>query len=517
MLVIMHHKNIITMSILIKTVFAVFVIFLSIPLQAQKNTKPNVLFIAIDDINDWVGPLGGHPQAKTPNLDKFCKEGSVVFKNAVCAAPICGPSRSAVLSGFMPNNTGVYGNATNILNTPIGKTHAMLPEYFSKHGYYTLSDGKIFHKHATAHGVDFGHWAFDEHHRSRRYVKEGIKQETLYSAKGVIAGKKNPDFKAASGAKLSWASTKCDIDGTVDYKVVNWAKDKLAQSYEKPFFMAVGLIKPHLPWIVPQEFFDMYDLETIQTPALNESDLDDIINPNGKLTHKPDADYQWVKKHGLEKEATRAYLASISYADACLGVLFDALENSPYADNTIVVIWGDHGWHLGEKLRYKKNTLWSEATKTPFVIRTPDMHKMEYSDRTVSLIDIYPTLVDYCGLPDKQLDGVSITKLLSKPNSKWQRPGITVSASGTSVMGERWHYISNLSGSEELYDLDNDALEWNNLASNPEYKDIVKSMRVWVPKHTEVAERINYKKPPKYVDADADPRIKEGRDLHKLK
>lgn len=487
-------------------------------LVAIAQDKPNVLFISIDDINDWVGPLGGHPQAITPNLDKFCDNGAVIFENAVTAAPICGPSRSALLSGYLPSTTGVYDNGTNMIYTDIVKENTTLPEYFSKHGYYTLSNGKIFHKHATGEGyVDFGHWAYDEHARARKGVKDPAKKETYYSAKGgIIEGVKNPEFKQ-KGAKLSWGSTKHEFHETVDYLVADWAVENLNRDYDKPFFMAVGIIKPHLPWCVPQEFFDMYDLETLQTPEINENDLDDILNPDGTKLHKPSADYLWVKEHGLEKEATRAYLANISYADACLGMVFDALENSKYKDNTIVVIWGDHGWHLGEKQRYLKNTLWNETAKTPFMVRTPGMDAAVYSPRTVSLIDIYPSLIEMCGLPAKELDGHDLSPLLTDPKAEWNIPGVTISSSGTSVMGERYHYVSNLSGAEEFYDLEKDPNEWTNLINEKKHQKRIKEMKTWVPEERAKAPRLKFKKPPNYVDAPADPRIKPTRDLETLK
>ncbi|GAA3617392.1 sulfatase [Flavivirga amylovorans] len=478
----------------------------------DNKQKPNVLLIAVDDVNDWIGALGGHPQAITPNLDKFC-DNAMVFKNAVCAAPICGPSRSAILSGYMPNRTGVYGNATNMIYSEIVKKNATLPEYFSKHGYHSLSNGKIFHKHGAEFGTDFGHWAFDEHARARRYTDNSVNRN-LSTGSGIIKGVRKPEYKGKS--KLRWGPTNCGFEEMVDYKVAKWGEQKLAEDRDKPFFMALGLIKPHLSWYVPQEFFDMYGLDTLKTPIVNMDDLKDIKKPNGKLVFEPTPEYEWVTKHGLEKEATQAYLANITFADACLGIIFDGLEKSGKADNTIVVIFGDHGYHLGEKQRYLKNTLWSEATKTPFIVKMPGMKGQLYSDRTVGLIDIFPTLVDLCGLPKKELDGTSMAAVLKDPNAKWDRPGITVSTGGTSVMGEKWHYISNLSGAEELYDLENDPMEWNNLIGEAKYKDIVNDMKKWVPTERVKAERIHFKKQKNYVDADADPTIKKMRVLSEL-
>lgn len=482
--------------------------------KAQKSVKPNVLFIAIDDLNDWVEPLRGNNQTITPNLNKFCDKGAVIFNNAVCPAPVCGPSRSAILSGFMPNKTGVYGNGTNMIYTDLVKENATLPEYFSKNGYYTLADGKIFHKHATEHGTDFGHWAFDEFSRSRRYVKDNADPKYVTSAKqGIIKGEKSPEFKAK--AKLSWGPTKSNFEETVDYRVAKWASDQLKIERDKPFFMGVGFIKPHLPWFVPSEFFDKFDLETIEVPEIYNNDLQDILKPNGQLAFRPTEEYKWIKKHGLEKEATRAYLANINYVDTCLGIVLNALEESGKAENTIVVIWGDHGWHLGEKLRYLKNTLWSEAVKPPFIVRLPKMDEKVYCPAPVNLIDMYPTLINLCGLPSKEIDGHDFSGLLDNPSQKWDYPGITISESGTSVLTERWHYIQYLNGTEEFYDLKNDPKEWNNLVSIKTYRETILKFKKWIPKDRAKAKRIHFPKQKNYVDADADPTLK--RNISKLK
>ncbi|WP_139958663.1 sulfatase [Flavicella sediminum] len=484
---------------------------------AQTKKKPNVLFIAIDDINDWVSPLDGNKQAITPNMDKFAKQGAMVFKNAVTAAPICGPSRSAMLSGFLPSTSGVYGNAQNMIYSDVVKKNATLPEYFSKNGYHTLANGKIFHKHAAAGGVDFGHWAFDEFARGRRYNNDVADKKYVTASKsGVINGRQDPSFKSKK-SKLSWGPTVDTFEETVDYAVADWAKNQLQRDFDKPFFMGVGFIKPHLPWYVPKEFFDLYDLDKIKAPIVNEHDLDDILKANGKPDFQPSGEYKWIKKHGLEKEATRAYLANISFVDKCLGIVMDALEKSGHAENTIVVIWGDHGWHLGEKLRYLKNTLWSEAVKPPLFVRLPGMKKTLYCEEPVSLLDIYPTLVNLCNLPKKpNIEGHDFTSLLKNPKAKWDYPGVTVSVGGTSVMTKDWHYIQNLSGTEELYDVDKDQLEWNNLIHQKKYSALIKELKKWVPKTRQTPKKEHYDKPPKYVDADEDPTIKPTRNLKTL-
>ncbi|MGY6650265.1 sulfatase [Wenyingzhuangia sp. IMCC45574] len=495
----------------------IIILFL-IPVLGISQNKPNVLFIAIDDINDWIEPLGGNKQAITPNMDKFTKKGAMVFKNAVCAAPICGPSRSAILSGFLPSTSGVYGNAHDMVYSDVVKTNATLPEYFSKNGYHTLSNGKIFHKHGTKNGMtDFGAWAYDEFARGRRYNNDKAAGKFITSSKaGIINGKKSPEYKDKS-SKLSWGPTKDSFEETVDYAVADWATKQLDREFDKPFFMSVGFIKPHLPWFVPKEFFDMYDVNEIEDIIVKEGDLEDITNAQGKKLFKPTGEYKWIKKHNLGKEATRAYLANISFVDRCLGMVMDALEKSGHADNTIVMIWGDHGWHLGEKLRYLKNTLWSEAVKPPLMVRVPGMKKTIYCEKPVSLLDMYPTLVSLCDLPKKKnIEGHDFSKLLKNPKSKWEYPGVTISSSGTSVLTEEYHYIQYVSGAEELYDVKKDPREWENLAQNKSYRKIIAELKKWVPKKRTKAKKEHYGKPKNYVDADQDPTIKQQRKLSEL-
>lgn len=432
---------------------------------------PNVLFISVDDLNDWISPLGGHPQAKTPNLERFAKHGSVVFKNAFCAGPVCGPSRSALLSGFMPHRTGVYGNRNNMMASPLIQQHATLPEYFAKHGYRTISRGKIFHSHSTQLGQDRGQWAFQDWTSADRGV--GVDRSRLTSRnKNLINGKPAPRISAKrlnqNGTEFSWGPTRGGVEETSDRKVARWAADQLGARHEQPFFLAVGLFRPHLPFYAPQEFFDLYDRDDVQVPPILEDDLDDILNADGTPKFKPSDDYIWLKHHGLQKDVVRAYLAMVSYADSNLGVIFDALENSAHADNTIVVVWGDHGWHLGEKLRYRKATGWGESTRVPLIVRTPKMTSQSNSNALVNLVDLYPTLVDYCDLPAKtELDGKSFVPLLTQPTLPWRDTSTTIFGRGNaSVVSDHHRYIQYQDVTTEFYDLRMDPQEWNNLATS---------------------------------------------------
>ncbi len=488
-------------------------------LYAQKE-HPNVLFIAIDDLNDWVSVFGGHPKAITPHLDRFANEGAMVFQNAHGAGSICGPSRSAMLSGFMPSRTGAYGNSTNMVESSLVQTYATLPEYFSKNGYYSLSMGKIFHKHDVAGGIDRGQWSFDQFEPTKGGGSADPSQLTS-RIKNLINGQPGPpsQYTGANGSEFAWGPTLQPKEETKDYKTALWAADQLQVEREKPFFMAIGISKPHLPFFAPQEFFDLYDPKGEYKPPVREDDLDDILTPNGKPKFKPTADYLWLKQNDLFDEAARGYLAASSYADACLGVIFDGLKRSPHFENTIVFVWGDHGWHLGEKLRYRKGSGWSESTRFPLLVRMPDMQTRQDCERPISMIDFYPTLIELCSLPEKPvLDGRSFAPLLDNPKRKWTHPVVTIHGEGNaSAFDGRWRHIRYSDGTRELYDLEVDPQEWTNLASNPnaKAKAAAKRLAAIMPKRFAPSLPNSKGKHPRTNRYDTE--IEKTRDLSKLK
>jgi arylsulfatase A-like enzyme len=480
-----------------------------------QKSQPNIIMIAVDDLNDWIGPYGGHPQVKTPNIDQLAEK-SVLFKNSSCPGPVCGPSRSALLSGFMPASTGAYYNNNNMLDSKLVQENATLPEYFSKHGYVTISSGKIFHKHSTENGMDHGHWAFDEWTDLPDDSK--IDEEKFFSRnKGIINGKSLDEAKYTEkwGAPFEFGPTLGGMEKTKDYKTAMWFAEKLKEDYDKPFFMSVGIFRPHLPWIVPQQFFDMYNRDSIILPEFKMDDLDDIVNKDGTKKFKPHPDFLWCQEYEVHKDAVRAYMASISYADECVGVVLDALANSQYAENTIIVLWGDHGWHLGEKLKFRKATLWRESTQLPLMVSLPGMDTKTECNRNVNLIDLYPTLIELTGLPSKQLDGQSLTPLLKNPELDWKPTVTTLGKGNHSVMSEAWHYIIYANGAEELYDLRTDPMEWNNLANqNSGELDSVKSfMRGFLPENE--ADPLPARKK-EWLDK-LDATIKSNRNLNELK
>lgn len=466
--------------------------------EPERGSRPNVLFVSIDDLNDWIGCFGGNPQVKTPNLDRLASDGGLVFTNAYAPATVCCPSRSAILTGKHPHNTGVYGNKNNLKNAPAAKDLVTLPEYFSKHGYHSLSMGKIFHHHQvpTEDGTrktDKGQWAFDEYH-------ETMGGTVPASGKTPINGLPNlPNEKISYHYHaFDWGPTELnDETEMLDYKTANWAAEQLkTRDFDgKPFFMAVGISKPHLTWYVPQKYFDMYPLDEIVMPKTLATDLNDILDRKGKPFFKPNTSWLRAEQQGRHKEAVQAYLATVTFVDDCIGVLLDGLASSKYADNTIVVLWGDHGWFLGEKQRYGKTMLWQESCRVPLMVKVPGVTHGETPGENigatqcsglVNLIDMYPTLVELCGLPSNPaLDGRSFAPLLSKPERAWNHPTLTNGCSPGfyRVFDGRYSYISyQKRGSEELYDHNVDPMEWNNLSSDSESESIKARLKAFIPR-----------------------------------
>jgi arylsulfatase A-like enzyme len=273
---------------------------------------------------------------------------------------------------------------------------------------------------------------------------------------------------------MDWYATDQKTEDTPDYLNAKWAAEKLAGDFEKPFFIACGIFIPHLEWNVPKEFYDKFPLDKIVLPSVLETDLDDVGDKA-----KPSKDYLTIKKYGKQKEVVQAYLACVNYADYCIGQMLDALEKSKYKDNTIVVLWGDHGWHLGEKLRYKKFTLWEEACRVPLIIKAPNVTTPgSRSGRTVNLLDLYPTLIELTGLPkNEKNEGISIVPILKNPKVAWDHPSLTqMGEVRNTIRTEKWRYIRYNDNSEELYNHENDALEWVNLANKPEYATVKAEM-----------------------------------------
>jgi len=419
-------------------------------------SKPNVLFIAIDDLNDWVGHLGGHPDVKTPNLDRLARRG-VSFANAHCAAPACNPSRAALMSGLRPSTSGIYQNQHNWVDT-LADT-LTLGEHFRASGYRVVGGGKIFHGNLN----------------TDKYWDEYYDRKELPSPK--------TPYNGLDKAHFDWKALDVPEEEMPDYKLVTWAAGKLHEKHQRPLFLAVGIVKPHLPWYAPQKYFDMYPKDEIALPDVPDDDLDDVP-PIGLRMARPEGDHKAVVEAGQWRDAVQAYLATITFVDDQVGRLIDALDRSPLAENTLIVLWGDHGWHLGEKHHWRKFTLWEEATRAPLIVVAPGVARAgALCPRPVDFMAIYPTLCDLCALPiPGHVQGVSLRPLLADPHAAWERMALTTHGRGEhAVRSDRWRYIRYHDGTEELYDHDTDPMEWKNLAGRPGRDDLKSQMQQWMP------------------------------------
>ncbi len=425
-------------------------------LAAQPAAKPNVLFIAIDDLNDWVGHLGGHPDVKTPHIDRLAQRG-VSFTNAHCAAPACNPSRAALLSGLRPSTSGIYRNSHDWVNTLADVI--TLPQYYRRQGYLVLGGGKIFHGSGKTEKY------FDDYYRR----KELPPPKTPYNGLDL--------------AHFDWRAIEVTENEMPDYKLVSWAADALNEPSDKPLFLAVGIVKPHLPWFAPKKYFDMYPKDKITLPEVPDDDLDDVPTIGLRMAN-PHRDHKAVTEADQWRDAVQAYLATITLVDDQVGRLIDALDRSPRADNTVIVLWGDHGWHLGEKHHWRKFTLWEEATRAPLIFVAPGVAKIGVlCSRPVDFMSIYPTLADLCGLSiPEHVEGVSLRPLLESSDAQWDRMALTTYGRGEhGVRCDRWRYIRYHDATEELYDHANDPMEWTNVAGKSEHAKLKEQMAKGMP------------------------------------
>lgn len=436
---------------------------------ASASEPPNVLFIAIDDMNDWTGYLQGHPQVKTPNLDQFARQG-MVFRNTHCAAPICNPSRTAVLSGLSPHTTGVYLNGRGHdwkKSEPI-KTAMALPQLFKENGYHTLWAGKIFHGRPKGPALK-AMWD-DMTHADGGNGPTAINDHVPETA---------TRFKA-----FDWDEWENPDNDFADVNNTRKVIDFLKEEHAKPFFAAMGFYRPHNPWTAPKRYFSPFPMDQVKLPEAVADDLNDV--PAAAIEIRDSAaKHDELVRISQDKPLVRAYLASIYFMDDLLGQILKALDESPYADNTIVVIWSDHGYHHGEKENWGKSALWEQTTRCLLTIRLPHGKSNGKSTGTpVNLLDLYPTLVDLCNLPQptQQLDGLSLKPLLDDPTQTRKIPSITwYGADNVSVRSTDYRLIRYFDGSMELYDHRNDPREWNNLATDPEYKPIIDDLQKAIP------------------------------------
>ena len=455
---------------------AIISLFTHSACAAAPPEKPmNVLFLVADDLNSWLLEDAERYAGKVvaPNLRKFAASG-VNFTRAYTAAPVCSPSRTAFFSGVAPWKSGIYNNAQTISTSEVMNqdTVLSLAGLFKKNGYGTFGYGKI------THGWD---------QRENWDVKVGHKRD--------------PAPPGAPLAKLSrgeqdWGPIHLTEEEMNDTGGADKAIAVLEKQHDKPFFLAYGSFNPHMPWYVPQKYFDMYPLDQIVLPELNENDLDDLPPLAKAVSDGIGSFADKVIESGKLEEAVQAYLATTTYVDTQIGRVLDALENSPYKDNTIVVFLTDHGFHLGEKHHWQKTTLWEEGTHTLLMFRAPGVTKPSgVSERFVSLLDIYPTLAELSGLtPPAYVDGRSLAPLLKDPKAPWESTAITGLCDKTktdmayiSIRHELGRYTRYGSDQEEFYDTSRDPHEWTNQIDNPKYAATVEKLRALVPGFDEAA------------------------------
>lgn len=422
--------------------------------------KMNVLFIAIDDLNHWVSHLGRNTQARTPNIDRLARMG-VSFVNAHTAVPACEPSRCALMSGRRPWTSGCYKNGHSWKKYQ--SEGDGLSAQFLKAGYHVAGAGKIYHS------MQFhpGEWT---EYMNRENVRGSGNGPGVDKFDGYFVDKKFPKMR--------------DED-IVDWDSVNYIVERLKKPNPKgkPFFLACGLYKPHLAFVAPRKYYKDFPLDSIQLPPHREDDLDDIP-PAGIKMAKPTADHAKFLENGNWKLAIQSYLATCAYTDMNVGRILDALESSAHKENTIVVLWSDHGWALGEKQHWRKFALWEETTRTPLIWVVPGMTKTATTcSRPVDLMSIYPTLCELNGIPvPEHVEGLSILPLLKNPAANWNRPAITTHGRGNhAVRTETHRYIRYANGDEELYHNAKDPYEYTNLAKHPESTSLKKQMAKWLP------------------------------------
>ncbi|MFN7918595.1 MAG: sulfatase [Bryobacteraceae bacterium] len=446
--------------------------------QPAPASRPNVLFLSVDDMNDWVGCLRGYPRVRTPNIDALARRG-VLFSDAHCASPLCNPSRTALFTGMAASTTGVYDNETYWKpNLPWVTT---LPEYFKNNGYHVAGAGKVFHHVAGFNPPDqwneFQLQQFDDPWYRRTEWYPWVKKVP------------NPQGHPFNGLKnfqgeFDWGVLPYKEQEYGDMRAVDYARQFLVRKHEKPFLLAIGLWHPHIPMFAPQSYFDLYPPGNVRLPKSQPNDLDDVPEAGKKMAAFRRDEHERIVKEGKWRDAVRAYLAAISFADAMIGMTLRALDESAYAQNTVIVFWSDNGWHLGEKQHWHKSTLWQRSTHVPLIFAGPGSQSAgKARTQPVSLLDLYPTLVEMCGLPAKSdLEGTSLVPLLQDPAAR-RNPVVSTYLQGNhAVIDERWRYIQYKDGSEELYDRRKDPNEFRNLAGEARLGNVRQELAKWMPK-----------------------------------
>jgi arylsulfatase A-like enzyme len=446
--------------------------------------RPNVLFVVADDLNAWIAPLGRYPGVRTPNIDALCARGTL-FTHAYCTAPHCNPSRTSVFSGLRPTTTGVYLGE----RLAAGAGATTLPEHFRAHGYFAFGAGKVFHgqydyRTATKLYATTARW-IDTHNRLELWDEfhacdeEPLPDGRPFSGFFDFRREEVPDWYC----HFDWGPLPdAQAEALPDVRVVERVAAFLRRPQRRPFFCALGLYRPHLPWYVPRRYFDLYPLDAVVVPEVEPDELAGVPDIAQQWARTPN-DHQRIVARGQWRHAVRGYLASVSFCDAMIGRALEALDAAGRADDTIVALWGDNGFHLGEKLHWRKFTLWEEATRVPLVVAAPGASRPGHRDPTpVSLLDLFPTLVELCRLaPLERLEGESLAPWLA-PTSRLRAslPISTWGAGNHSLRHADWRYTRYRDGAQELYDHRRDPRERENLAGRAESAAVIAELAPWL-------------------------------------
>lgn len=432
--------------------------------KSNRSKKPNILLIAVDDLNDWIGVLGGHPQAKTPHMDRLASRG-VIFTNAQCQAPVCNPSRASIMTSLYPSTTGIYFLNPDIAESPIASKNVVMPKRFQQEGYDVFAAGKLFHN------------------------GKGINETHIPNYAGQFGG-----FGPMPKEKIStypghplwdWGVYPERDDQMPDYQIASWAQERLAEIRDQPFWMGVGFYRPHVPQFAPQKWFDLYPLESLKLPKTIARDLEDISSYGVSITREKHVSptHDWVMENDEWKPLVQSYLACVSFVDEQVGRVINALDNGDYGDNTYVVLFSDHGFHIGEKERHAKRSLWEDGSRVPMIIMGPGIPEGKVCNKPVQLLDIYPTLLELSGLEhDSKHEGNSLVPLLQNTEVEWPHYARTSFGPGNyAIVSEDYRFIQYRDGSEEFYDHKNDPNEWYNQVGNAKYEAVVQQHRDQIP------------------------------------
>jgi len=434
---------------------------------AEQPSSPDVLFVVIDDLNDWISLLDETAPIQTPNLERLAARG-MLFSKAYCVSAACNPSRAAVMTGLRPSTSGVYGNRSDWrAAVPDRKT---IMERFRDAGYTVNGAGKIFHHHLNGAFHDDRSFSQFQHMPQQIYPPQKLNNAPKY-------GSRNTD----------WGVWPPNEDDAIDTQTVRFCREQLAAQHEKPLFLACGIFKPHSPFFAPARYHKA--VESVLTPPRKEDDWQDL--PSGALNLMKNKQWFWKgmlrvedEQPGSWQQFVRSYAACVTFADTQVGRLLDTLDSTPRGRDTIIVLWSDHGFHLGEKNHIEKFALWEKSNHVPFIVVAPGVTRPgTQCERPVDLSVIYPTLLELCGLePDENCDGQSVVSLLKNPAAEWGRPALMTYQRGNhAVRSNRWRYIRYADGTEELYDHSDDPHEWKNVANDPKWSQVILSHRKWLP------------------------------------